>query len=260
MNPALSEHRKAQAAPNSAGSPIRFAGIDSGPLRLFLGRGRAVPRRRRLRHRRDAGGVERSGQQAVDRDVRSRHLPRDARDEPGQAGARAARQVEAGERHLHRTRGDVDHATETARDHAGQHRLDQQRRRHEIRLHPGADAVGVELGIGFHRRAAIVVDQNIGVGTCGEQRGAPRLARKVGDHLRHRHPGFGADRVGGRGQLRRVASVDDDIDPGPRQFERACAAKPGARRAHDRPAAGNSQIHVRSPISSIANRCGRSLR
>ena len=95
MKPACAEHRNAQAAPNSSGSPNRFAGIAA--LRaadrllerdaLLLG-GLLVVGAQPV-------GVERPGQHEVDGDVVLRHRARDAGEKGGEARARARRQVEA---------------------------------------------------------------------------------------------------------------------------------------------------------------------
>ncbi len=109
----------------------------------------------------DAVGVEGAGQQIVDRDIGVDHLPRDAGDEAGEAGAGTAGEVEPGHRHLHRAGGDVDDAPETPLDHPIDDRLDELDRRDHVRLQPGEHALVIDLAEVARRRAAIVVDEDV---------------------------------------------------------------------------------------------------
>src|ERR1700733_14660716 len=65
-----------------------------------------------LRHRRDVSaqtvGAENSRQDEIDGDIRGGDRAGDAGEKGGQSGPRAGRQVEARERHPHRSRGDID--------------------------------------------------------------------------------------------------------------------------------------------------------
>src|SRR5579864_7215006 len=83
-----------------------------------------------LLHRRldvgaEAVGVENSRQDEIDGDVGGGDRAGDPGQERGQAGARAGGQIEAGDRHFHRARGDVDDAAEFSRHHWVDGLLDQ---------------------------------------------------------------------------------------------------------------------------------------
>ena len=102
------------------------------------------------------------------------------------------------------------------------------------------------------RRPARVVDEDVRLGTRGERRGAARFGRDVAGHRRHFGAGCGADFRGGLFQRLGCARGDRHRDAGMRQRHRAGPAQPLARRADDRPAAGNAQIqHLSSCISRL---------
>ena len=118
------------------------------------------------------------GQHVVDGDVLVGDGARHAGEKRGQARARARRQIEAGDRCFHRTGGDVDDAAELALRHRVDHLLYELDCHH----HVGGDAVEDLLARQFaeiaQRRAAIVVDQDVGLRAGGEQR---LLALRCGD-------------------------------------------------------------------------------
>src|SRR6267378_1629835 len=163
-------------------------------------------------------GVERAGQQVVDGHVVAHGLARQPGDEAGEAGARAVRQAELGDRVLHRARGDVDDAPEAVRHHAVDHRADHQDRRDHVgleRLDPGL-AVPVAKVAG--RRAAGVVDQDVGRGAGAQLRGR-RLQRLA------------------------PARGDDEIHAFRRERRGAALAEAFRRRADEGGFAANSEVH-----------------
>ena len=171
MKPDYAAHRKAQASPNSAGSPTRPVGFSSpAQCQFFLHRAIVA-----LREMRGAAaqpvGQERAGQDVVDRHVMLRHLTRQAGDETGQPGARAVAHAKLRDRRLHRGRGDVHDAAELALDHAIDHRLDHEDRRQHVgvqRLDPGIAVPFAEIA---RRRPAGVVHQDV---RCRGRRRAQR--------------------------------------------------------------------------------------
>ena len=140
-----------------------------------------------------AVGEERAGQQVVDRDVVLRDLACEAGDEAGQACARAVRQAEMRERRLHRARRDVDDAPEPARDHAVDDGADQHDRRHHVVVDGLLPRGLVPVAEVADRRAAGVVDQDVGRRARGEHlRARPSVRRDVGgdgDHASRRSRG-----------------------------------------------------------------------
>ena len=125
----------------------------------------------------------------------------DAGEESGQAGARARRQIEADQRHFHRAGGDVDDAAEFLRHHRIDRFLDQFDRDD----HVGDDAVEHLLPVEFaevaKRRSGIVVDQNIGLGTGGEQRLLAFGRGDVGGHRDDLGAGASCEFGGGGGEV-----------------------------------------------------------
>ena len=89
--------------------------------------------------------------------TRARH----AGEEAGQAGPGAARQIEPGERHLHRAGGDVDDAPEAPLDHAVDDPLHQLDRRRHVGDDAGEQRVAIDRAEVAERRAAIVVDEDV---------------------------------------------------------------------------------------------------
>src|SRR5262249_35206367 len=102
---------------------------------------------------------------------------------------------------------------------------------------------GVEPGKSANGRPAVVVDENVGLGAGGEQRGLAVGRAHVGCDRRHLRVGRAADSVRRRLQPSLVATVDHDLAARLRQSHGTGTAEPGARCAHAGPAAGNSQIH-----------------
>ena len=125
---------------------------------------------------------------------------------------------------------------------------DQLDRRHHVLDDAGDDLLAVELAEAAPRRAAIVVDEDVRVGTGGEQLGLHFRRAHVADHRRHGD----AEAVGdvGRGQVERgrVAAVEDEIDAVLGERDGAAATEPAARRADDCLPAGNSEIQDPPPL------------
>ena len=182
MKPACALARKAQSAPNSSGSPNRPAGIcafEIAPRRVHA----HAPLPRGAREARLLPvGLERAGLDRIDRDVVARIEPRRRCEERGQAGPGARRDVEASDRRANRTRGDVDDSAELALDHAGRQRLNQRDRGQHVRFDPLEDILALDLVERLVRRAAVVVDQNVGVRAGGDQlRARRRIVQIAGD-------------------------------------------------------------------------------
>jgi len=209
--------------------------------------------RRRLGERdADAIGVERAGLDRVDGDVVLGVSARAGGDESGEAGARARRGVETGERRAHRRRRDVDDAAEASRRHARQSALGQRDRRQHVGLEPGEDHLARQIGECGRRRPAVVVDENVGLETGGEERVADGRIVQVagdGDHL---GAGRDADFLRRFRQPRRVAAVDRHHATRLGQRVRAGLAEPAARCADDRLAARQPQIHCPTPSGASA--------
>src|SRR6185437_3853897 len=134
---------------------------------------RAALLRRRLGVGAEAVGVENARQQEIDRYVGGGDRARHAGEEGGQPGARAGRQIEAEQRHLHRTRSDVDDAAEFL----GDHRVDRLLNEFYGDDHVADDAVDhllpVEIAEIAKWRPGIVIDQDVRLWTGGEQRLLP---------------------------------------------------------------------------------------
>ena len=242
MKPAEALHRKAQASPNSAGSPTRPVGFDWPRLARISSNGDVLPPRLVFDARTQPVGQKRAGQQTVDRHVVFGDLPRDAGAERGEAGAGAVAHAEIGDRRLHRARGDVDDAAEFARAHAVDRRLDQHDRRQHVgveRLLPVLDRPFAEIAM---RRAAAIIDEDVGVGASGERRGAAGFGRDVAGNRRHLGAGFLADLLGGLFEGLGGARGNRQLDAGSPQGHRTGPAQPFARRADQGLAAANSQI------------------
>jgi hypothetical protein len=194
-----------------------------------------------------AVGIEYAGQHEIDGDVGGGDRARHAGQEGGQAGARAGRQIEAEQRHFHRARGDVDDAAEFFGDHRIDRLLDQLDR-HD---HVGDDAVDHLLPVEFaevaERRAGIVVDQNVRLGTGLEQRLLTLRRSDVGGDRDDLGAGRLAEFGGGGGEALAVAAVDHDLAAGLGERLGAGAAEPAARCADDRLAAGDAEVHAGFP-------------
>ena len=157
MKPMLAEHRKAQASPNSAGSPTRPAASPSRVPDQFVDR----PVRCACGFLEAAAqpvGQERAGQDVVDDDV----MLAICRARPATKPVRPARapllMPSSRDRRLHRGRGDVDDAAELPLDHAVHHGLDHEDRRQHVgvdRLDPvvAAASRGSRRAAG-HRRCS----------------------------------------------------------------------------------------------------------
>ena len=113
--------------------------------------------------------------------------------------------------------------------------------------HVGDDAVehllAGQLAEIAHRRAGIVVDQDVGLRAGGEQRLLAFGSRDIGDDRDDLGAGTLREFGGSGLQLLGVAPVDHHLAAGFRQCARAGLAEPAARCADDGLAAGNSEIH-----------------
>ena len=221
-------------APRGHSGHARLGGLLLGGARLL---------RVQFQVRAQPVGVERAGQDVVYGDAVRRDRAGDAGKECGQPRARARRQVEAGERHLHRAGRDVDDAAEFALAHRADHLLDQLDRDDHI----GDDAVdhGLPSQVAeiLERRAGIVVHQDVGCGAGGKQRLLPVRRSDIGGDRDHLGAGRFGDFGGGGLEPRGVAAVDHHLAAGFGEPEGAGLAEPAARRANDGLAAGNSEIH-----------------
>ena len=186
MNPAPALARKAQSAPSSAGSPKRRAGMRAqrfGPRAVerdaALGGGARETRPLTV-------GLERAGLDRIDRHVVGRMRPRRGGQEGGQAGPGAGRDVEPGDRRAHRPRGDVDDPAEPPLRHSRQKRLNERDRRQHVGFHAGQDVLAGDRAERLERRAAVVVDEDIGVGAGGDQRCARRRIVEIARRPRER--------------------------------------------------------------------------
>ena len=106
------------------------------------------------------------------------------------------------------------------------------------------------------RRAAIVVDEDVGRRAGGEERCLARRAADVGDDRLHLDREARGNLGGGRFHRGAVAAVDDDIAARLGKRQRAAATEAAARSANDRLPAGDSQIHAFP--SSLTIRVARS--
>src|SRR5437773_1228434 len=182
-------------------------------------------------------GVERAGQQAVDGDAVAHGDAGDAGHEAGQPAARTVAQAQDVDRRLHRARGDVHDAPEAALHHAVDRRFDEL----DGRQHVGVDrldpVVAGPLAEVAGRRAAGVVDANVGLRTGGEHLLAAGVGRDVDGDSRHLDAGLLADFLSRRLELGLGARVDHEIDAFLRQRHGATLAQSLARRTDDRLAA-----------------------
>jgi hypothetical protein len=98
-----------------------------------------------------------------------RHGAGDAGEEAREPGPRAAGQVEARERLLHRRGRDVDDPAEPPLDHAVDDELDEPDRGGHVRAHPGDEGLVVDLAEVARRGTAVVVDQYVDRGHGRDQ-------------------------------------------------------------------------------------------
>ncbi len=98
-------------------------------------------------------------------------------------------------------------------------------------------------------RPAAIVDEDVGVGTGGECRGAAALGRDVAANRRHLGAGLAADLGGGLFERLAGARGDRQLDPGSPERHGAGPTEPLARGTDERLAAANPQIeHVVLPF------------
>ena len=238
---------KAHSSPNSSGRPKRLAGIAAIESASTSASVRPLFRAANARPERSLSVSKRPGRMLLMVTLRSIGLARQARDEAGQARARAVRQAQLRDRGFHRARGDVDDAAEAALAHAVDHGFDQHDRRDHVGVAGAGPGLLVPLAKIAGRWAAGIVDQDVHVGTGGQRRATALGGGDVADHGLDHGAGLARDLIGGgiEGELGARGDRDRDAVPGERQG--AAAAEPLAGRAHQRFLAGNSQIHQVPP-------------
>src|SRR6266705_5657225 len=189
-------------------------------------------------------GPEAPGKDIVDRDVVRDRFASEARDEAGEAAARAVRERELRDRRLHRARGDVDDAPEALRDHPVHRGLDQLDRSDHVGAYRLQPVLARELAEVPRRRAAGVGDEDVRLRAGGERRDAALFAGDVRRHGDHGRAGGGADLV--RGFLQRLALARDEGDAAAfaRERGRASPAQALASPAYERGLAANFQVHI----------------
>src|SRR6266849_665089 len=188
-------------------------------------------------------GPEAPGKDIVDRDVVRDRFAGEARDEAGEAAARAVRERELRDRRLHRARGDVDDAPEALRDHPVHRGLDQLDRRQHVRADGFQPLLARELAEVPRRRAARVGDEDVRLRAGGERRDAALFAGDVRRHGDYGRAGGGADLI--RGLLQRLALARDQGDAAAfaRERGRASPPEPLACAAYERGLAANFEVH-----------------
>src|SRR5437773_1520471 len=193
--------------------------------------------------RAQAVGVERTGEQVVDRDVVADGLACEPGDEAREPGARAVREPEDVDGVFHRARGYVDDPAEAAGDHPVDGRLDHENGRDHVRVDRPDPSVPVPVAEVARRRTARVVHEDVGLGAGGEHRGAPRLGRHVARDRGHAHAGGVADLL--RRRLEDVLGAGDhrDVDALAGERQGARLAESLRRRTHDRAAPPDSHVH-----------------
>src|SRR6185312_7293542 len=192
-------------------------------------------------------GVERARQQAVDGDAVTDRGARHAGDEAGQARARAVAEAEDVDRRLHRAGGDVHDAPEAALHHAVDRRLDELDRRQHVGVDRLDPVVAVPVAEVARRRAARVVDDDVGLRARRQYLLAALFGRHVDGDRRHLHAVLLTDLLGCRLELALGARVDHEVDTLARQRHGAALAQALARRADDRLATLDAHVHVVSP-------------
>ena len=173
----------------------------------------------------------------------ARDLAREPGDEAGEPGARAVGQAEDVDRRLHRGRRDVDDAAEPARDHAVDGRLDELDRRQHVGVERADPRRAVPVAEVAGRRSAGVVDQDVGLGTRGERRGAALRRRDVARDPAHRAAGSAPISSAVRRSTSSVRATIVTSQPASRERLRAAAPQPLARRADERALAGDAEVH-----------------
>jgi len=131
--------------------------------------------------------------------------------------------------------------------HPRQKRLDERNRRQHVRLDTGQDVVPGDRFEGLEGRAAVVIDQDVGVRAgCDQRRPRGRII-EIASNLTNADAGRLANFARRSCELYGIAPVDEDFSPGLSERERTGAAQSFARGADDRLAADNSKIqrHLR---------------
>src|SRR5262245_18956114 len=188
-------------------------------------------------------GLECAGQEEVDGDVGGGNRARDPGEKSGQTRARARGEIEARERHLHRTRGDVDDAAEFL----GAHRIDDLLDALDRDHHVGDDAVDDVLTREFakvaERRPPVVVHQNVRLRAGAESRRLACGRVDVADRGGHLGAGRLAQFRGGGIERFAVPPVDDHLAARLRERKGTGTAESAARGTDNRLAAGKSEVH-----------------
>ena len=109
---------------------------------------------------------------------------------------------------------------------------------------------GADPGVAFdvteisRRRAAGIVDENVGLRSCCEHGTAPLFGGDVGRHSDHADAGLSLDVFRKRNKRRFAACIDNEVDTLPRERNRNGAAQSTRCRANDGRLAAYAEIHV----------------
>src|SRR3954462_11505160 len=172
-------------------------------------------------------------------------LARDARYETSEPCACAVGQAQYVDGRLDCTRGDVDHASELARDHAVHRGFDELNGRQHVGLERGDPHVVREFAEISRGRTPGVIDQNVRIRTRGQRLLAPGFSSDVDRDRSYFDAGGFSDFVRGTFQRLTPAREYGHIDTFARERKRASLAEPLARRANQRGLAFQAEIHGR---------------
>ena len=237
-------HMNAQTEPNSAALPNRPRRYRVHRHLTHLVQGLAAGLGAACHCLLESIGIDRTGQQVVDRHVVPRDLARNSGDEPGEPAARAVGESENIDRRLDRRRRDVDDAPEAPRDHAVDGRLDELDGRQHVGIERTNPRVAIPVAKIARRRTARVVDQDVRCRARGE-RGIPPMrrgdvAREPADAL----PGRNTDFVRRLAHIAFGARQDRHGDALAGERFGATAAQSLACGADQRLSPGDAKIHV----------------
>src|SRR6185437_7393305 len=149
----------------------------------------------------------------------------------------------------------VDDAAEFSFDHRVDRRLDQFDRGQHVRVERADPGGAIPVPEIARRRAAGVVDEDIGLRTRGERLRAAVGGRDVACDPRDRPSGELADLLGRTRDVLLGARADRDVDAFTRERFGASASQALARCAHERAAARDSKIH-RTSFGKVYAGCG----
>ncbi len=214
MYPAWMLHRKAQVFPNSAGVPKRLAGISAIACAASSEDGVPVflaPARKPLRRR----CVSKLPGKRL---LMVTFLSATLRATPARKAVRPARaaldRVQTCDGHLDADGRDIDDSPEAAGHHGVNDFLDEFDGRHHVHGDAGKHGLPIQFAKIPERRAAVVVDQNIGRRAGCQQRLLALRGGDIGDHRRDRRPRGSPDFLGALLEQRAVAAIDHQRDAG----------------------------------------------